>query len=122
MTTGLSDFFQYNLWANLRLLDACTHLSDAQLDATTKGTFGSVRETLMQLWTPDDVRGRVNAVNSVFIGASNELGEFRAGMVAWKLGAVTAVVVGGVGTMMVAGIWARMFPKLRDARKLTGRD
>jgi MFS family permease len=81
-----------------------------------------VRETLMQLWTPDDVRGRVNAVNSVFIGASNELGEFRAGMVAWKLGAVTAVVVGGVGTMLVAGLWSRMFPQLRDARKLEGKD
>ena len=80
-----------------------------------------VRETLMQLWTPDAVRGRVNAVNSVFIGASNELGEFRAGMVAWKLGAVTAVVVGGVGTMIVAAAWARMFPALRTARKLEGK-
>ncbi len=80
-----------------------------------------VRETLMQLWTPDAVRGRVNAVNSVFIGASNELGEFRAGMVAWKLGAVTAVVMGGVGTMLVAGLWARIFPQLRTARKLEGK-
>ena len=59
MTTGLADFFQYNLWANLRLLDACTHLSDAQLDATTKGTFGSVRETLMHLFAGEEgyVRG-----------------------------------------------------------------
>jgi MFS family permease len=56
-----------------------------------------VRETLMQLWTPDDVRGRVNAVNRVFIGASNELGEFRAGSVAALLSAKTAVVMGGVG-------------------------
>ena len=63
----------------------------------------------------------MNAVNSVFIGASNELGEFRAGMVAWKLGAVTAVVVGGVGTMIVAAAWARMFPALRTARKLEGK-
>ena len=54
MTTGLSDFFQYNLWANLRLLDACTHLSDAQLDATIKGTFGSVRETLMHLFAAEE--------------------------------------------------------------------
>ena len=77
-----------------------------------------VRETLMQLWTPDAVRGRVNAVNSVFIGASNELGEFRAGMVAWKLGAVTAVVIGGVGTMLVAAGWSQMFPQLRKAQKL----
>jgi len=54
MTTGLPDFFQYNLWANLRLLDACAHLSDAQLDATTKGTFGSVRETLMHLFASEE--------------------------------------------------------------------
>ena len=54
MTTGLPDFFQYNLWANLRLLDACIHLSDAQLDATTKGTFGSVRETLMHLFAAEE--------------------------------------------------------------------
>jgi MFS family permease len=81
-----------------------------------------IRETLMQLRTPDEVRGRVNAVNRVFIGASNELGEFRAGMVAWKLGAVTAVVMGGVGTMAVAAIWSQLFPKLRDARKLEAKD
>ncbi len=80
-----------------------------------------VRETLMQLWTPDEVRGRVNAVNRVFIGASNELGEFRAGSVAAKLGAVTAVVIGGAGTVAVAGLWAWMFPALRTARRLEGR-
>jgi MFS family permease len=80
-----------------------------------------VRETLMQLRTPDEVRGRVNAVNRVFIGASNELGEFRAGMVAWKLGAVSAVVMGGIGTMLVAGVWSNLFPELRHARKLEGR-
>ncbi len=54
MTTGLPDFFTYSLWANLRLLDACAHLSDAQLDATTKGTFGSVRETLMHLFAAEE--------------------------------------------------------------------
>ncbi|MDQ2716531.1 MAG: DinB family protein [Chloroflexota bacterium] len=54
MTTGLPDFFTYNLWANLRLLDACTQLSDAQLDATTKGIFGSVRETLMHLFASEE--------------------------------------------------------------------
>ncbi len=80
-----------------------------------------IRETLMQLWTPDDVRGRVNAVNRVFIGASNELGEFRAGTVAALLGAKTAVVIGGAGTVMVAGLWSLMFPALRQARKLEGR-
>ena len=54
MTIGLPNFFQYNLWANLRLLDACTQLSDAQLDTTTKGTFGSVRETLMHLFAAEE--------------------------------------------------------------------
>ena len=79
-----------------------------------------LRETLMQLWIPDAVRGRVNAVNNVFIGASNQLGEARAGFVAAAIGAVPAVVIGGVGTIIVAGAWSYMFPKLRDARKLTG--
>jgi uncharacterized damage-inducible protein DinB len=54
MATGLPDFFQYNLWANLRLLDACVSLSDAQLDATMTGTFGSVRETLMHLFSSEE--------------------------------------------------------------------
>jgi MFS family permease len=81
-----------------------------------------VRETLMQLWIPDAVRGRVNAVNNVFIGASNQLGEARAGFVAAAIGAVPAVVIGGVGTMFVAGAWSYMFPKLRDQRKLAGRE
>jgi len=54
MTTELPDFFQYNLWANLRLLDACTHLSDEHLNATTKGTFGSVRESLMHLFAAEE--------------------------------------------------------------------
>jgi len=78
----------------------------------------SIRETIMQLWTPDAVRGRVNAVNSVFIGASNELGEFRAGMVAAWLGAVVAVVAGGIGTIAIAGIWSQLFPGLRQQRSL----
>jgi MFS family permease len=80
-----------------------------------------VRETLMQLWTPDAVRGRVNAVNRVFIGASNELGEFRAGVVAAWVGAVTAVALGGAGTMAVAFLWSRWFPELRKAEKLDGK-
>ncbi|HOZ29197.1 MAG TPA: MFS transporter [Hyphomonadaceae bacterium] len=86
-----------------------------------------VRETLLQLWTPDEVRGRVNAVNSVFVSASNELGEFRAGTMAHAIGpaaigAVPAVVIGGVGAIAVAGIWALMFPTLRNARRLDGKD
>lgn len=80
-----------------------------------------VRETLMQLRTPDEVRGRVTAVNRVFIGASNELGEFRAGVAAAWIGAVAAVTVGGAGTMAVAFLWSRWFPELRTARRLDGR-
>ncbi|MCB1495981.1 MAG: MFS transporter [Bauldia sp.] len=80
-----------------------------------------IRETLIQLWTPDAVRGRVNAVNMVFIGASNELGEFRAGSVAALIGLVPAVVIGGIGTIAVAGLWMFMFPALRKARHLSGR-
>jgi MFS family permease len=80
-----------------------------------------VRETLIQLWTPDQVRGRVNAVNQVFIGASNELGEFRAGVSAALIGTVPAVVVGGIGTIAVAALWAWLFPALRRARHLSGR-
>jgi hypothetical protein len=80
-----------------------------------------IRETLIQLWTPDQVRGRVNAVNMVFIGASNELGAFRAGVSAWLFGAVPAVVLGGLGTIAVAALWARWFPELRRARHLSGR-
>ena len=72
-----------------------------------------VRESLIALWTPDELRGRVNAVNMVFVGASNELGEFRAGTMASIFGAVPAVVIGGVGTLAVAAIWATSFPKLR---------
>lgn len=80
-----------------------------------------VRETLLQLWTPDALRGRVSAVNNVFVGASNELGEFRAGTVAALIGAKAAVMMGGLGTMAVAGLWAALFPALRKARHLTGR-
>jgi hypothetical protein len=80
-----------------------------------------IRETMVQLWTPDHVRGRVNAVNSVFIGASNELGEFRAGTVAAIIGVVPAVVIGGAGTIAVAGLWAWLFPDIRRVRKLTER-
>ena len=79
-----------------------------------------VRETLIQLWTPDEVRGRVNAVNMVFVGASNEVGEFRAGIMASLIGTVPAVVFGGAGAVAVAGIWACLFPELRKIRTLDG--
>ncbi|WAX96231.1 MFS transporter [Aminobacter sp. NyZ550] len=77
-----------------------------------------IRETLIQLWTPDHVRGRVNAVNGVFVGASNELGEFRAGTMAALIGTAPAVVFGGIGAIAVAGIWAWTFPALRKVRHL----
>ncbi len=77
-----------------------------------------VREILLQLWTPDHVRGRVNAVNNVFVGASNELGEFRAGMMGAWIGPVGAVVFGGIGSIFVAAIWAWQFPALRKTRSL----
>jgi hypothetical protein len=80
-----------------------------------------VRETLIQLWTPDRLRGRVNAVNMVFVGASNELGEFRAGMMAASIGTVPSVALGGVGAVLVAGLWAALFPELRRIRHLDGR-
>jgi len=80
-----------------------------------------IREVLLQLWTPDEVRGRVNAVNSIFLGASNELGEARAGFMAAKLGAVFTVVAGGAAAIGVAMAWAALFPGLRKARHLDQR-
>jgi MFS family permease len=77
-----------------------------------------IRQTLVQLKTPDELRGRVSAVNMTFIGASNELGEFRAGSMAAVVGAVPAVVIGGVGALITAGLWARLFPGLRNVRHL----
>ncbi|MEO4043703.1 MFS transporter [Hoeflea sp. CAU 1731] len=77
-----------------------------------------VRQTLIQLWTPDELRGRVSAVNMVFLGASNELGEFRAGGMAALIGAVPAVVIGGVASMGVSALWAAWFPQLRRIQHL----
>ncbi|WP_412050456.1 MFS transporter [Hoeflea sp. Naph1] len=77
-----------------------------------------VRQSLIQLWTPDDLRGRVSAVNMVFVGASNELGEFRAGTMAAFFGPVFAVVLGGVGTLAVAVAWSFGFPALRQIESL----
>jgi len=71
-----------------------------------------IRQSLVQLETPDDMRGRVSAVNSVFIGASNQLGEFESGITAAAFGTVPSVVIGGLGTLLVAGLWMRLFPSL----------
>jgi MFS family permease len=72
-----------------------------------------IRHMLVQLQTPDAIRGRVSAVNGVFIGASNELGEFESGVTAAWFGLVPAVVIGGIATLLVAGLWMRWFPALR---------
>ncbi len=79
-----------------------------------------VRQTLVQWDTPDAMRGRVAAVNSVFIGASNELGQFESGAVAALIGTVPAVVVGGIGTLGVVLVWRRWFPELASRDRLTG--
>ncbi len=71
-----------------------------------------VRQTLMQLETPDEMRGRVSAVSTIFIGASNQLGEFESGATAALMGPVPAALLGGVGTVLVAVLWTRLFPSL----------
>jgi hypothetical protein len=79
-----------------------------------------IRQSLVQLDTPDAMRGRVSAVNSVFIGASNQLGEFESGATAALLGPVGSVLLGGVGTLAVAALWIRWFPALAGRDRLTG--
>jgi len=79
-----------------------------------------IRHMLVQLATPDEIRGRVSAVNSVFIGASNELGDFRAGVTAAWLGLIPSVVIGGAVTLAVAGVCMRMFPELSRMDRLPG--
>jgi hypothetical protein len=74
-----------------------------------------VRQTLVQMATPNEMRGRVSAVNFLFIGASNQLGEFESGLAAALFGAVGAALLGGLGTLAVVAIWAVIFPNLRKA-------
>ncbi|MGA7572902.1 MAG: MFS transporter [Terriglobales bacterium] len=78
-----------------------------------------IRATLIQVATPDEMRGRVSAVDMLFIGVSNELGEFESGLTAQWFGTVPAVVLGGVGTLLIIAIWACLFPELRHADQLT---
>jgi MFS family permease len=78
-----------------------------------------IRATLTQLATPDEMRGRVTAVDMIFIGTSNEFGQFESGVTAQWLGTVPAVVLGGVGTLVVIAVWAWLFPELRQAAALT---
>lgn len=77
-----------------------------------------IRSSLVQLDTPDDMRGRVNAVNAIFINTSNQLGEFESGMLAAWVGAVNATLIGGVGTLIVVGLWIYLFPTLRRRQRL----
>ncbi|MDD9268533.1 MFS transporter [Paenibacillus sp. MAHUQ-63] len=78
-----------------------------------------IRSSLVQLQTPDEMRGRVNAVNSLFIGTSNQLGEFESGTLAGFIGAVPAAFIGGLGTLAIAGLWMFLFPSLRKMRTLS---
>jgi predicted MFS family arabinose efflux permease len=77
-----------------------------------------LRQTIVPLVTPDEVRGRVNAVEMVFISASNELGAFESGVAAALVGAVPAVVIGGAATIAVAVLWTRLFPPLARIDRL----
>jgi MFS family permease len=77
-----------------------------------------VRHTMVQLATPDEMRGRVSAVNMVFIGASNEVGQFESGLTAQWFGTVSAVILGGIGTMIIVALWAWLFPPLRQVDEL----
>ena len=92
--------------ASLVLLGACDMVSVI------------VRHTLVQISTPDEMRGRVSAVNMIFIGASNEVGQFESGVTAAWFGAVPAVVAGGLGTILIVVLWARLFPELRRVNEL----
>jgi MFS family permease len=102
---GLSHSFALSLFA-LALLGAADMVSVI------------VRQSLVQLQTPDQMRGRVSAVNSLFIGASNQLGEFESGITAAWLGVVPSVVVGGIGTLVIVALWIRLFPALRNVDRL----
>jgi hypothetical protein len=80
-----------------------------------------VRATLVQLWTPDGLRGRVSSVNALFVSTSNEIGAFRAGGMAALIGVIPAVVVGGIGTVATAMLWLKLFPQLAEIRRLDKR-
>jgi MFS family permease len=79
-----------------------------------------IRGVLVQLATPDEMRGRVNAVEMIFIGASNEFGQFESGVTAAWIGSVPAVILGGIGSIVVTLLWAALFPQLRNVDRLAG--
>ena len=97
---GLSSFFPLSLLA-LAMLGASDAISIV------------IRFSLVQIETPDEKRGRVSAINYLFVGSSNTLGEFESGLVAAWLGAIPSVVIGGLGSLLVAGVWMMLFPDLR---------
>ena len=101
--------FSRNLWFSIAVL-----LLAGAVDTVSV----IVRHTLIQLATPDEMRGRVSAVNMVFIGASNELGQFESGLTAHWFGIVPSVILGGVGTMAVVATWSWLFPGLRNLDRL----
>jgi MFS family permease len=105
MVFGLSDSFILSMVA-LAVSGAADNISVV------------TRLTLMQLQTPDEIRGRVAAVNTIFIGGSNQLGEFESGAVAELWGPVVSVVSGGVGTVLVAVAWVKLFPALARRDKM----
>ena len=78
-----------------------------------------VRATVVQLATPEDMRGRVSAIHVLFVGCTNELGEFRAGLLASLFGAVPAALAGGIGTLVIVGLWTQLFPSLRKVDRLS---
>jgi hypothetical protein len=78
-----------------------------------------VRSALIQYATPDDMRGRVSSVSMLFVGASNELGEFESGVTAAWFGTIPAVVIGGLGTLGVVAVWMWLFPPLREVDRLS---
>ena len=99
----------HNLWLSLLML---------LLTGATDTVSVIIRSTMTQLGTPDEMRGRVSAVNMVFIGASNEVGQFESGITAQWFGTVPAVVLGGVGTIAIVALWAWLFPGLRRLDEL----
>jgi MFS family permease len=121
---GLTMLFAVAAFGVLTIVFGISHsliLSLAALFLTGAADMVSViiRATLIQVATPDEMRGRVNAVDMLFIGVSNELGEFESGLTAQWFGTVPAVVLGGVGTLLVIATWAWLFPELRKADQLT---
>ena len=78
-----------------------------------------IRQSIIQLETPDEMRGRVNAVHTILTGTSNNLGDFESGTLAHFIGAIPAVIVGGAGAVLAAGLWIGLFPQLRARDRFT---